>query len=282
MRPERFLGVDPAPGDLAGTDVLIASLREVVRELVEARGRIDAQLPADGVWSGPVAAPLTEAFVGLSRRLLLYEDVVVDVARAVDGWRAGLAARTDRTAELVEQASRLGGQGADAEAEGRRQALQMAVAEVQRDHEAAAQTLHRQLDEVRATLQVADALGLADQVDRAGDAVLAAVEEWVREQAAEVTATAESLVQVAGLTTVVTELVGVTGLDRAPLEGDGVAEVAGHGAGAHRLLAALGRAWTDVAPTSLPIATFAVVGGSAGSVLADRVQGRSRPDADSS
>lgn len=274
MRPERFLGLDPAPGDLAGADVLLGALREVVRGLVEARGRVDAQLADDGVWSGPVAGPLADALGALSRRLRLYEDVVVDVARAVDGWRTGLASRTDRTAELVEQASRLGGEADEPVAETRQQALRAAVAEVQDDHHAAAEQLARSLDEVRATLQGAEALRLADQVDHATEVLLATVEEWVVAQAAEVTATAASLVQVAGLTAVVSELVGVAGLDRVPLDDADVAEVAGRGAGAHRLLAALGRAWTDVAPTSLPIATFAVVGGSAGSVLTDRVQGR--------
>ena len=110
MRPERFLGVDPTPGDLAETDAVMGALREVVRMLVESRGRVDAQLSVDGVWSGPIAAPLSDALGALSRRLLVYEDAAADLARAVDEWRAGLAARSDRTLELVEQMSRLAGE----------------------------------------------------------------------------------------------------------------------------------------------------------------------------
>ncbi len=274
MGPERFLGLDPTPGDLAETDAVMGALREVVRMLVESRGRIDVLLAADGVWSGPVATPLSDALGALSRHLLVYEDAAADLARAVDEWRAGLAARTDRTHELVEQTTRLA--GAD-DADTARAGVRAAVDELSRDHEAAAALLRRRVDEAAGSLDGADALGLADDLARAGAALSAAVEEWVQQQAVEMVSTATSLVQVAGLTRVVTELLGVTGLDRAPIETAGVAELAGTGAGAHRLLGALSRAWTDVAPTSLPIATFAVLGGSAGDVLADRVQGRTGP-----
>ena len=271
MRPERFLGVDPTPGDLAETDAVMGALREVVRMLVESRGRVDAQLSVDGVWSGPIAQPLSDALGALSRRLLVYEDAAADLARAVDEWRAGLAARSDRTLELVEQMSRLAGED---DADTARATLRASVDELARDHEAAAAVLRRRVDEAAGTLEGADALGLADDLGRASAALTAAVDDWVQQQAVEMVATATSLVEVAGLTRVVTELLGVTGLDRAPIETAGVAEMASNGAGAHRLLGALSRAWTDVAPTSLPIATFAVVGGSAGDVLADRVQGR--------
>ncbi len=276
VRPERFLGADPTPGDLAETDAVMGALREVVRLLVESRGRVDAQLAADGVWSGPVAEPLSRALGALSRRLLAYEDAVAELARAVDEWRAGFADRTDRTVELVEQMSRLAG---DDDSEGLRATVRAAADELARDHESAAATLRRAVDEVAGSLDGRDRLDLADELGHAAAALTVAVEQWVQEQAAEMAATAESLVQVAGLTRVVTELLGVTGLDRAPIEDDDVAAMASRGASAHRLLGALSRAWTDVAPTSLPIATFAVVGGSAGGVLADRVAGRTNADA---
>ena len=257
---------------------MLGALREVVRLLVDARGLVDAQLAADGVWSGPVAAPLADVLGRLSRRLVTYEDAAVDLARAVDDWRAGLAARVERTLELVERMSRLAG---ESDAEAARAAVRAAADELASDHAAAAAALRRQLDEVAATLEAAEPLALADELARAAGALARAVEDWVRAQAEEMTATATALVRVAGLTRVVTELLGVTGLDRAPIDDADVAELAGTAAGAHRLLGVLSRAWTDVAPTSLPIATFAVVGGSAAGVLTDRVQGRVAPEEDS-
>ena len=42
MRPERVLGTDPTPGDLAEAEAALGALREVVRLLVDARGLVDA------------------------------------------------------------------------------------------------------------------------------------------------------------------------------------------------------------------------------------------------
>ena len=209
MRPERFLGVDPTPGDLAETDAVMGALREVVRMLVESRGRVDAQLSVDGVWSGPIAAPLSDALGALSRRLLVYEDAAADLARAVDEWRAGLAARSDRTFELVEQMSRLAGED---DADTARATLRASVDELSRDHEAAAAVLRHRVDEAAGTLEGADALGLADDLGRAAAALTAAVDDWVQQQAVEMVATATSLVEVAGLTRVVAETSGGPGL----------------------------------------------------------------------
>ncbi len=280
MRPERFLGTDPTPGDLAETDDLLRGLREVVRLLVEARGELEPQLAADGLWTGPAAAPLAAALGLLSARLRALEDVAVDLARATEDWRQGFAARTDRTDELVEQMSRLAG-GSDSD--GRRDVVLRATEVLAADHDEAARRLRLAVEQALAPLADHDPSDLAVDLARAVDELAAAVGAWVDEQAAEVATAAVALAEVSRLTRVVGALVGVVVDGEAVLE-DGrlepeVAALARSGAGAHRLLGALRRVRVGGSVLPLPRATFASTGAGRTSGLADRLHGRDHGDA---
>jgi hypothetical protein len=62
--------------------------------------------------------------------------------------------------------------------------------------------------------------------------------------------------EVAGLTTVISELVGIAALGRKPGDAAGVREIIARSPGSHRLIRALRRQWLEVAPATLPEATF--------------------------
>ncbi|MBA2774226.1 MAG: hypothetical protein H0U36_09320, partial [Nocardioidaceae bacterium] len=77
-------------------------------------------------------------------------------------------------------------------------------------------------------------------------------------EAPELLRTAIALGEVAGLTTVISELVGIAALGRKPGEAAGVSDIIARSPGSHRLIRALRRQWLEVAPAALPEATFAI------------------------
>lgn len=82
----------------------------------------------------------------------------------------------------------------------------------------------------------------------------------------------------------ISELVGIAALGRNPGEAEGVSEIIARSPGSHRLIRALRQQWLEVAPMTLPEATFAVrrSGGLADAVAGGRAGARSadavRPD----
>jgi len=84
-----------------------------------------------------------------------------------------------------------------------------------------------------------------------------AVDAWIETEGLELLRSAGSLTEVAGLTTVISDLVGVAALSRRPVDAAGASTVVAGGPAAHRLIKALHQRWLEVAPESLPNATFA-------------------------
>lgn len=275
MRPERFLGSDPAPGDLGSVDSVAGALRTVVRALAESRQRVEAVVGPRAVWHGALARPVVSSLTDLAARLRAIEDSVVDFARAVESWRTGLVVRQQRCSELTETVSRLAGR-ADAEPE-----RQHVLAEVQRlaaDHAVAGSRLIAAADGLAEVLADTDRDGdLAADLDRGVTVVLLAVERWIAESSAELLATAESVSDTADLTSVVFQLLGVAG-DRPPDERENVRRLASRSAGAHRLRRTLGRSWTSLAPEALPAASFADGGSDRPAAIPDRLRGPPNPE----
>ena len=113
---------------------------------------------------------------------------------------------------------------------------------------------------------------LAGELDRALVALTAAIDAWMEAEAPELLRTAIALGEVAGLTTVISELVGIAALGRKPGDAMGVGEVIARSPGSHRLIRALRRQWLEVAPATLPEATFA--SRSSSGAISDILSGR--------
>ncbi|MGH3454694.1 MAG: hypothetical protein ACRDPQ_21415 [Nocardioidaceae bacterium] len=277
MRPERFLGSDPAPGDLGSVDRVAGALRTVLLGLAESRQRIEAIVGPHSMWQGPMARPIVTALTNLAARLRAIDNAAVDFAQAVEIWRAGLVARQERRAELTEMVSQLAGRP---DAEEQRHRIQTDVQRLATEHTTDGAVLIRAADALAEVLIDVDEDGdLAADLDRGVAAVTVAVEEWIAESAAELLATAESLSDTAGLTTVVSQILGVVG-DESPDESDSVRRLASVSAGAHRLRLALRRSWASLAPEQLPEATFAAPRSSSRPAISDRLRGdQTDPDA---
>lgn len=270
MRPERFLGTDPAPGDLSSVDRVGGSLRAVVLALAETRLKVEALVGAQSIWQGPIARPIVAALTEFGARVRAVEDAVVDFAQAVETWRTGLVGRQQRRAELTETISQLAGRP-DAEAE--RQRILVEVQQMATEHTVGGTALITASDALAEVLaDVDDDSDLAADLDRGVTAVTVAVDEWIAESAAELLATAESLSETAGLTTVVSQILGVAG-DEAPDDAENVRRLASVSAGAHRLRLALRRSWASLAPDELPSASFAATGGRGAAAISDRLRG---------
>lgn len=270
MRPERFLGIDPAPGDLSSVDRVAGSLRGVVLALAESRLKVEALVGPQSAWQGPAARPIVTALTDLAARLRAVEDATVDFAQAVESWRTGLVARQQRRAELTETISQLAGRP---EAEVERQRIQAEVQQMAAEHASSGASLMAAADGLAEVLANADDDSqLASDLDRGVTAVSVAVEEWIAESAAELLATAESLSDTAGLTTVVSQILGVVG-EGSPDEAENVRRLASVSAGAHRLRLALRRSWASLAPEDLPAASFAASGPTGQSGISDRLRG---------
>ncbi len=270
MRADVILGFDPTPADTNALGSVSDGLRGAVRALIEARRGLDRLGRAGSVWDGSAGAPLAALLRRFSQRAAALEESLVDCLHAVDGWRAGVDERQRQVAEIVATVAELGD---DPAATTRRTRLIAMARELGVDHERAAADLSAAFEELSASIQqiVDPHDDLAAELDRALLTLAAAVEEWMADQAPELLRTALTVGEIAGLTTVISELIGIAALGRNPGEDEGVAEVVAKSPGSHRLIKALRQQWLDVAPVELPAATFAVRR-SAG--LADALAGR--------
>jgi len=270
VRPERFLGSDPTPGDLGSVDRVAGALRTVVLALTGSRQRLEGLVGPHSMWQGPMSRPIVDAVTELAARLRAFEDATVDFAQTVEVWRSGLAARQQRRAELTEQVSQLAGRPDAGE---QRERIQADVQRLVTEHTADGAVLIRAADLfAEALIEADDDADLAADLDRGVTAVLIAVEEWIAESAAELVATAQSLSDTAGLTTVVSQILGVVG-DEAPDESESVRRLASMSAGAHRLRLALHRSWASLAPDDLPTATFAASESNGRPAISERLGG---------
>jgi len=183
------------------------------------------------------------------------EASLVDCLQAVDNWRLGVEERQAQVAEVVASVADLAG---DVDGNDRRVRLMTTAREIGVDHDRAAADLAAAFEELSSVVaQVVRADDdLAGELDRALLGLTAAVEDWIAAEAPELVRTAIALGEVAGLTTVISELVGIAALGRRPGEAVGVSEIIARSPGSHRLIRALRRQWLEVAPTALPPATF--------------------------
>ncbi|MGH3446936.1 MAG: hypothetical protein ACRDQA_19475 [Nocardioidaceae bacterium] len=270
MRPEVILGFDPAPASQGRLAELSDGLRRVVRALVDARRGFDRFGRPGTVFEGAVGAPVATLLSTYARQLGTLEEGVVDALVALDAWRAGVGERQARVDKIVESVADTSGQP---EAEDRRARLGAEAQELAAEHEAASRNLVVAFEELSACIaRVTRGMhDLAGELDQALRALTAAVDEWVAAESAQLLRTAQSLGEVAGLTTVVSELVGVAALGRTPGEAEGVGEIIARSPGSHRLIRALRKQWVEVAPDHLPQATFV---GTQSRGLADALSGR--------
>jgi len=268
VNAERFLGADPAPGDLDAVDRLARVLASCVLVLSKSRRRVEHLVAPDSIWQGRAVEPLNVSLTALTARVRHLEDSVIGLSQALETWRAGVADRQARVAELVETMSQLAG---ETDAEDRRDAVRARASQVAAEHTADAGTLLTAADTLAEALsRHPDEPDLAGELDRALTSLDAAVDEWVADASAELLATAQGVVDTAGLTLVASQLVGL--LDGRPGDAAAVVEVANHTTGSHRLQQALHRSWSALAPDRLPRASF-VGRTTAGDALVDRIRG---------
>lgn len=270
MRPTAILGFDPAPGDLASLARLSDALRAAIRGLVESRAGLDALGRAGSVWDGPAGAPIVTLLRRYSLQVSALEESLIACLAAVDDWRDGVESRQVEAAELVDLVADLPGEGGAGE---RRTRLLAQAREIGSEHERSARVLGAAFAELSATVEhlarADDELAL--EVDAALRALAAAVEIWVDVEGPELIRTAVALGEVASLTTVISQLVGIVAADRTPAERAGVHEIISRSPGAHRLVRALSRRWLEIDPAHLPEASFAALKSSG---LADAIAGR--------
>lgn len=273
MRPDAILGFDPAPGDPVTLARLSDALRASIRGLVESRAALDALGRSGSVWDGPVGAPIVSLLRRYSLQVSTLEESLIGCLTAVDEWRVHVGERQGEVADLVELVADLAGVAGSEE---RRTRLIGQAREIGSEHERAARVLGTAFEELSATVEYlgrADA-EIASGVDAALLALAAAVEAWVDAEGPELVRTAVALGEVAALTAVISELVGITVSDRVPAAGEGVHDAISQSPAAHRLMRALGRRWLAVDPASLPEATFAR---RQRSELTDAIAGRLTP-----
>lgn len=248
MRPERFLGADPAPGDLQSIDDVTAVLRSCVVALAEGRQRLEHLIGSRSAWRGRHAQDVVRTLRDFSWELRALEDAVAEFTQAWQGWRSGAARRQDRSAELVDVISHLTGE----EAEQRAAVLERANALGEEHHRAARDTSTA----AEALIQAlpADEDDLAADLERGLRALFAAVEEWVVETEQELLRATASVEAVSELTAVVPDLIGVGA--GGPITSPQVWEMAVSAPGSHRLQDALDAPREPADPSKLAEATF--------------------------
>lgn len=269
MNPDRFLGLDPTPGDLRAADEVTKVLRSCVVALSEGRRRVEHTARPDGLWQGAHAAAIVDTLTAYAGRLRALEDAVVDFLQAWQQWRHGIAGRQDETAALVEAVTQLVDGPVDS-ADPRREALLRQAGALRDRHQIAADQ----------TGAAAEALIAATTVDQEGRnlpvdlqrgllALEAAVEQWLAESAADLRRATETISSVTELTAVVPQLVGVApGSDASPE----ALRIAAAAPGSHRLITALHRGTPERPAEELSDASFASEVRAEGA-LADRVRG---------
>lgn len=256
MQAEVILGFQPAPASPAALVGLSDVLRASARALVEARTGFDRLNRAGSVWDGPAGAPLATLLRRFSDDLETLEESLVDCLAAADAWRQGVLRRQAHVSDLVTAVADL---PSDPSAEGRRTRLLAAAREVEQEHERAAGDLAAAFEDLSAAVRglMEPSADLAADLDYALLTLSAALDDWVATEASELLQTALALGDVAALTTVISELVGIPGLGRCPADTREVHEVVAKTPGSHRLIRALRQQWVDVAPVALPEASFA-------------------------
>ena len=256
MRPDTIVGFDPAPGDPNALVSLSDVLRRSIRALVEARTGLDRLGRTGSVWDGPAGAPIATVLRTYSLRVSTLEEALLDCMQAVDHWRDGLDRRQGQVDDIVSVLADLAGRP---EAQDRRTRLIASAREIRAEHDRAARDLAGAFEDLSSLL--VDLSGrdedLAADLDQALLALATAVDDWIEAEGPELIRTAIALGEVAGLTTVISELVGIAALGRNPGDADGVGEIISRSPGSHRLIRALRRQWQEVAPATLPPATFA-------------------------
>lgn len=267
MRPERFLGADPAPGDLQAIDDVTGVLRSCVVALAEGRQRLDHLTGPRSVWQGPHAAAVVRTLSDFSWELRTLEDALAEFTQAWQDWRLGVAQRQDRTAELVDLVTRL---DADAAAGRQKEAILERAAMLGEEHARAARETGTAAEALVAAMPAEEG-DLAADLNRALTALHEAVEAWVVDAEQQLLHATSSVGAVAELTAAVPGLLGVDGADST--SSAGVQQLATTAPGSHRLQSALDGPRSPIDPELLPVASFATVGDER-SALADRLRGR--------
>lgn len=267
MRADVVLGFDPTPSDPLALATIRDGLRRTVRALVEGRGELDRLGRTGSVWDGPVGAPIATLLRHYSRELSGLEESLIDCLQALESWSDGAQERQEQIDQIVESVADRAGEAA---ADERRTRLIATARELGTEHDRAAADLAAAFEELSSSVeQIATADDhLASDLDRALLALTAAVDDWIASEAPELLRTAIALGEVAGLTTVISELVGIAALGRNPGDAEGVSKIIARSPGSHRLIRALRKQWLEVAPMTLPEATFAIrrSGGLAGAM----------------
>jgi hypothetical protein len=256
VRVDLVLGFDPAPSEPQQLVMLSDTLRKVIRALVQARSELGNIGCTGSVWDGPVGAPIAALLRRYSLQMSALEESLVECLQAVDSWREGVEQRQSQVTSIVASVADLAG---DAAAADRRTRLIATARELGVEHDRAAADLAAAFEELSGAVEqiVRTDDDLAGELDRALVALTAAIDDWMAAEAPELLRTAIALGEVAGLTTVISELVGIAALGRKPGDAVGVGEVISRSPGSHRLIRALRRQWLEVAPATLPQATFA-------------------------
>ncbi|MGH3425435.1 MAG: hypothetical protein ACRDO8_11930 [Nocardioidaceae bacterium] len=264
MKPERFLGADPAPGDLQSIDDVTAVLRSCVVALAEGRQRLDHLTGPRSAWQGTHASAVVRTLSDFSWELRVLEDAVAEFTQAWQDWRLGVAQRQDRSAELVDVISQI-----DAGETGQRDVVLERAAALGEEHQRAARETGAAA-EALVTAMPADEDDLAGDLSRGLAALHAAVEEWVADTSRLLLRTTDSVDAVAELTAVVPALIGVGA--GGPIGSPRVWEMAVSAPGSHRLQDALDTPPEPVDPSRLARATFGSEEQAASS-LAERLRG---------
>ncbi len=220
MRPELILGFDPTPSDPQRLVVLSDALRKVIRTLAQARAELERIGRTGSVWDGPAGALIAALLRRYSLQMSALEESLVDCLQAVDNWREGAEQRQAQVANIVAAVADLAG---DPAPEDRRTRLVAAAGELGVEHDRAAADLTGAFEELSGAVEqiVRADDDLAGELDRALIASTAAIDEWIAAEAPELLRTAIALGEVAGLTTVISELVGIAALGRKPGEAAG-------------------------------------------------------------
>jgi hypothetical protein len=277
VRADVVLGFEPTPSDPSALAAVREALRRTIRALVESRTQLDRLGRTGSVWDGPAGAPVASLLRHYSRQLAALEESLIDCLQALETWIDRSAERQEHVAAIVTSVAELAGvEGA----EDRRTRLIATARELSVEHDRAAADLAAAFEELSSAVNQIAAVeeDLAGELDRTLLALTAAVEDWLAAEAPELLRTAMSLGEVAGLTTVISELVGIAALGRDPGDAEGVSEIVARSPGSHRLIRALRQQWLEMAP-ALPDASFAVspTGGLA-DALAGRRQWSTGPD----
>lgn len=257
MKPAAVLGFDPTPpGDPATLDGVTDALHRVMRGLVMSRRGLESIGNAGSTWDGAAGA----AIVTVIRRYTIscgeLEEVLVECLQALEAWRRGTDERQRAVARVVESVADLAGVPS---VDDRRARLLAQARDIQSEHQRDAASLvaaFESLSTAAGTLTAAQT-DLAGELDAAILAMTAAVDRWIEQEGPELLRSTASLSDVAGLTTVIFDLVGVAALKRIPGDAAGATAVAAGSPAAHRLIKALHRRWLEGAPQSLPDASFA-------------------------